>query len=414
VTSATDGAPLPLAGVRVLDVTRALAGPFSTMILADLGAEVIKVEPIPDGDFIRGWGPFDRGESTYFLSTNRNKKSIALDFRSPEGPSLLRHWLAQVDVVVENFKPGVMTSMGLGYEDLRATCPQLIYASISGFGDKGPLAGLPGFDQVAQGYSGLMSVTGTAESGPVRVGVAIGDLTAGMWTAIAILAALRSREHSGLGQKVELSLLSSLVSLLSVQGQRYLSLKDVAGPTGNSHPVIAPYGVFRASDGDFSIAPATPDMWTKLCGILKLESLLADPRFVDNAGRAQHRQEIKDAIESRLQTDTRAAWMMRLQEAGIPCGPIYSIGEALEDAQVRQSDLVESVVHSRLGEIELLANPIRMSEWIGGSTRMPPPVLGEHTESILRSFQHTDDDIDRLLRQKVVLQAANDTTRGET
>ena len=403
---------LPLAGLRVLDLTRALAGPFCTMILADLGAEVIKVEPTPAGDFIRTWGPFDKGESTYFLSTNRNKKSIALDFRSPEGPALLRSWLGQVDVVVENFKPGVMASMGLGFEQVEQTCPSLIYASISGFGSKGPLAGLPGFDQVAQGYSGLMSVTGTDESGPVRSGVAIGDLTTGMWTAIAILAALRSRDHSGLGQKVELSLLGSLVSLLSVQGQRYLSLKEVAKPSGNSHPVIAPYGVFRAKDGDFSIAPATPDMWSKFCGVVGLEQLLVDPRFGDNASRAKHRSELKSILESRLGTDTRSVWTQRFQEVGIPCGPINSIAEALDDAQVRQSNLIESVVHPHLGEIELLANPICMSGLPGGSTRMPPPLLGEHTHSILRGFQHSEEDISRLLRQKTVVQCELETKKG--
>lgn len=395
---------LPLAGVRILDLTRALAGPFCTMILADMGAEVFKVEPLPAGDFIRSWGPFDRGESAYFLSTNRNKKSIALDFRNPEAIPLLRNWLSQVDVVVENFKPGVMRDMGLDYETVRVECPHLIYTSISGFGAKGPLASSPGFDQVAQGYSGLMSVTGTQDSGPTRVGVAIGDLTSGMWTAIGILAALRSRDQTGQGQKVELSLLGSLISLLSVQGQRYLSLKEVASRSGNDHPVISPYGVFSACDGDFSIAPATPDMWTKLCTILGLEQLPSDPRFVDNACRAKNRMDLKSIIQEKLIEEPRAHWMARFKKAGIPCGPIHTIGEALEDEHVRQSGLIDAVNHPTLGEIELLANPILLSAMEGSSTRLPPPLLGQHTVDVLKELQHTDADIERLLLDKVVAQ----------
>ena len=382
------------------------------MILGDLGAEVFKVEPLPAGDFIRGWGPFDSGESTYFLSTNRNKKSIAVDFRNSESISLLRQWLRQVDVVVENFRPGVMSSMGLGYDEVRHECPGLIYASISGFGERGPLRDLPGFDQVAQGYSGLMSVTGTEEGGPVRVGVAIGDLTTGMWTAIGVLAALRARDQSGQGQRVELSLLGSLVSLLSVQGQRYLSLKELPGRSGNDHPVIAPYGVFQAKDGAFSIAPATPEMWINLCALLGLEELTADSRFVDNASRARNRVALKAIIDSKLKNETRAHWTERLQEAGIACGPINSVAEALDDIHVRQSGLIDSIVHPKLGELELLANPIHLSALDGPSTRLPPPSLGEHTVPILKSFGHGDVEIEQLLKRGVAFQPVLELAEG--
>ena len=218
--------------------------------------------------------------------------------------------------MVENFKPGVMSSMGLGYDEIRGECPHLVYASISGFGERGPLRDLPGFDQVAQGYSGLMSVTGTEEGGPVRVGVAIGDLTTGMWTAIGVLAALRARDQTGQGRRVELSLLGSLVGLLSVQGQRYLSLKELPGRSGNDHPVIAPYGVFQAKDGAFSIAPATPEMWTSLCAILGLEALTTDPRFIDNANRARNRVALKALIDSRLGSETRATWTAPASQGG--------------------------------------------------------------------------------------------------
>lgn len=412
MSNGSEQSRLPLAGVRILDLTRALAGPFCTMILADMGAEVFKVEPLPAGDFIRSWGPFDRGESAYFLSTNRNKKSIALDFRNAEAMPLLKNWLSQVDVVVENFKPGVMRDMGLDYETVRLECPHLIYTSISGFGAKGPLATSPGFDQVAQGYSGLMSVTGTQDSGPTRVGVAIGDLTSGMWTAIGIMAALRSRDQTGQGQKVELSLLGSLISLLSVQGQRYLSLKDVASRSGNDHPVISPYGVFSASDGDFSIAPATPDMWTKLCVCLGLEQIISDPRFVDNACRAKHRMDLKSIIQEKLIVEPRSHWMKCFEKAGIPCGPIHTIGEALEDEHVRQSGLIDSVNHPTLGEIELLANPIFLSAMDGSSTRLPPPLLGQHTVDVLKELLHTDADIERLLQNKVVAQLGSAVNKG--
>jgi formyl-CoA transferase len=254
-----------------------------------------------------------------------------------------------------------------------------------------------------------MSVTGTAESGPVRVGVAIGDLTSGMWTAIALLAALRARETSGRGQKVELSLLGSLVSLLSVQGQRYLSLKEVPQRSGNEHPVIAPYGVFHAKDGEFSIAPATPEMWISLCAVLGLEELTADPRFVDNATRATHRMVLKDIIDAKLKARTRSDWMTRLQKVGIPCGPINSIADVLEDEQVRQSGLIDSIVHPQLGKLELLASPIQMAGLESGSTRMPPPRFGEHTEQILMALGHTDVEVKGLLDQGVVFQLALET-----
>src|SRR3546814_290679 len=254
-----------LAGLKVLDLTRALSGPFSTMILADLGADVIKVEPGPNGDMIRQWGPFDQNISVYYLSANRNKKGIEVNFRDPEGLALIRRMSAQVDIVVENFKVGTMESMGLGYEELARANPALIMASISGFGRTGPASGWAGFDQIAQGYSGFMSLSGTSESGPMRVGTAVGDLTSGMWLVIGILSAVIERQRNGHGQHVDTSLLSSLVGLLSVQGQRYLSVGEIPQPCGNVHPVLAPYGTFEAADGRIHLAPAPQAMWLKLC-----------------------------------------------------------------------------------------------------------------------------------------------------
>jgi crotonobetainyl-CoA:carnitine CoA-transferase CaiB-like acyl-CoA transferase len=394
-----------LNGVRVLDLTRALSGPFSTMILADMGADVIKVEPMPNGDFIRGWGPFDRGVSTYFLTTNRNKRSICLDFRHPEGLALLREWAMHSDILVENFKPNTMAGMKLDYESLVERNPKLIYASISGFGSSGPMGALPGFDQIAQAYSGLMSVTGTAESGPIRVGVAIGDLTAGMWTAIGVLGALRSRDQTGHGQKLETSLLASLVSLLSVQGQRYLSLNEVPEPTGNDHPVIAPYGVFMASDGQFNLAPATPEMWIRLCKILGLGELLSDDRFIDNAARVKHRGKLKVLIEKVLLQQTRSHWIDKMIGDGIPAGPIHTIADVLNDPQIRHCKMVEAVEHPTLGSIDLLAGPIKMAS-LRTRESTAPPLLGQHTVEILESFGTPGDRIAQLLHDRVVLQAS--------
>lgn len=410
---APPGNRLPLAGIRVFDLTRALAGPFCTMILADLGADVIKVEPVPGGDMIRTWGPFDHGISAYYLSTNRNKRGLALDFRHPQGVQLLARLAAKSDVLVENFKPGTMEAMGLGYESLSAANPRLIYAGITGFGRTGPAGHWPGFDQIAQGYSGLMSVTGMPETGPTRVGVAIGDLTAGMWAAIGVLAAVIARSASGLGQRVETSLLASLVGLLSVQGQRYLSLNEIPGPTGNTHPVIAPYGAFETKDGPLNIAPATPDMWLKLCALLGLEPLSVDPRFVDNAVRMQHREELKSIIEAKLKSRTRGEWTEAMLALGIPAGPINNLADVFADAQVQHCGLVKQVAHPLLGTLKQLANPVSMDSLDGDSVRTPPPLLGEHTRAVLADYGLAAAEIEALLGAGVVTQYAATATAAQ-
>ncbi|MFQ5520675.1 MAG: CaiB/BaiF CoA transferase family protein, partial [Candidatus Methylomirabilia bacterium] len=291
---------LPLDNIRVLDLTRALAGPFCTMILGDLGADVIKVEPLPDGDMVRAWGPFDRGIGVYYLSVNRNKRSLALSFHHSEGVATLRELARNIDVVVENFKPGVTEEIGLGYETLRGDNARLIYASITGFGHDGPYGQWPGFDQIAQGMSGLMSLTGLPDSGPVRVGIPIGDLVAGMWAALAILSALLQRELTGAGQRVHTSLLASLVGLLCVQGQRNLSLGEIPELAGNDHPVICPYGTFQAKDGPINVATATQEMWATLCRVLGLEELIADPDYIDNSARMAHREALKRRLNERF------------------------------------------------------------------------------------------------------------------
>jgi len=396
--------PLPLSGLVVLDLTRALSGPFSTMILGDLGADVIKVEPAPQGDMIRQWGPFDNDVSVYYLSANRNKKSMGVDFRKPEGLNLIRCLALKADIVVENFKVGTMETMGLGYAALSKEHPRLIMASISGFGRTGPASKWAGFDQIAQGYSGFMSLTGTEESGPTRVGTAIGDLTSGMWLVIGILSAVVERQKSGRGQHVDTSLLAALMGLLSVQGQRYLSVGEVPQPCGNVHPVIAPYGTFETADGPINLAPATQAMWIKLCDILQVPELTQDPRFLRNAERMQNRHALKTLLEARLKTRTRMQWTRELIANDIPAGSINTLEDVFRDAQVAASGLVEHVEHPVLGDLAQVGFPVRMSASPQGSVRTPPPMFGEHTVAVLRQFGVADAVIDQLQRDGVVHQ----------
>lgn len=393
----------PLSGIRVLDLTRALSGPFCTMALADLGAEVIKIEPIPKGDMVRQWGPFSEGTSIYYLSANRNKKSLALDFRKPEGLALIKSLALKSDVVVENFKVGTMKAMGLSYEELSSENPSLIMASISGFGQTGPASKWPGFDQIAQGYSGLMSLTGDESSGPMRVGTAVGDMTAGMWLIIGIMAAIVERNKTGLGQHVDTSLLSGLIALLSVNGQRYLSLKEVPGGTGNNHPVIAPYGVFEASDGPLNLAPATQEMWERLCKILKLEHLITDERFLSNAERMQYRMVLKEELEKVLKLKTRSEWTRELVAQGIPAGPINNLDDVFNDPQVVASKLTVKVQHDEIGEFEQVRTPINFSAHQDEFVSMPPPQLGQHSVSVLKEYGFSNDEIDTFMSNQIIL-----------
>jgi len=391
----------PLEGIKVLDLTRALSGPFCTMILGDLGADVIKVEPI-DGDMMRQWGPFDRTESVYYLSGNRNKRAIAIDFRSSEGLELIKTLVKECDVVVENFKPGSMDAMGLNYEILAEINPRLIYMSITGFGRDGPNSDQPGFDQIAQGYSGLMSVTGSPESGPLRVGVAIGDQTTGMWAAIGVLSALAQREKTGVGHRIDTSLMASIVGLLSVQGQRYLSLGEMPGLAGNNHPVVSPCGVFQTKDGPLNIAANTPNMWTTLCNILDLKELVSDARFIDNASRAVNRDELRKLIEKRLSLFDRQHWTDLFNKSGVPAGPINNLAEVFSDEQILHCKLVEEVNHPVLGPLKLVGSPIQFDLNKGNSVRRAPPLLGEHTSEILKEFGWSYQEIDALESRGVV------------
>lgn len=396
---------LPLTGCRVIDLTRALAGPYCTMILADLGADVIKVEPLRGGDMSRNWGPFADGISVYYLSVNRNKRSLAIDLRTAEGLDIIRKLAAEADALVENFKVGVTETMGLGYDQLAAENSRLVYASITGFGRGGPYEMWPGFDQIAQGMSGLMSITGSAESGPFRVGLPIADLAAGMWTAIGVLAALLHQRVTGLGQRVDTSLLGSLVGMLCVQGQRYLSLGEVATRAGNDHPVLAPYGAFESANGLLNIAVATERMWCALCHILEIDELAKHPDYLDNAARMTNRDALRLRLEERLRRRTKEEWATLCIGAGIPAGPILRIDEALDDPHVVATGCIETVNDPIFGSLRQLASPIRLGSRSGVSSRTPPPMLGGDSLDVLRSFGFPEQTIRNLLERGIVAEA---------
>ncbi len=393
---------LPLESIRVLDLSRALSGPFCTMILGDLGADVAKVEPLPGGEMMRGWGPFHAGIGVFYLSINRNKRSLAVDFRSREGLKLLRTMATRADVVVENFKPGTTRAMGIDYEGLRDDNPRLIYASITGFGSEGPYGEWPGFDQIAQGMSGLMSISGFADGEPTRVGVPIADLVAGMWTATGISAAIAQRHGTGEGQKVDTSLLASLVGMLCVQGQRSLSLEEVPGRAGNDHPVIYPYGTFTASDGLLNVAAATEGRWVTLCRVLDLQALCEHPDYADNSARSKNREVLREKLNERLVMRPAMEWTRELIAAGIPAGPIYTLDQVFSDPHVAHNGLVEEVEHPVIGSLRQLSNPLRM-ESIGKRTvRSHPPLLGEHSKAVLDTFGLSSSEIARLVQKGVV------------
>ena len=397
-----------LQGIRVLDLTRALAGPYCTMILADLGADVIKVEPSPKGEMSRTFGPFDDGHSVYYMSVNRNKKDLAVDFRNREGMALLKRLAGEVDVVIENFKPGATEAMGLDYETLKTDNPGLIYASITGFGTEGPYGQWPGFDQIAQGMSGMMSITGFPDGEPTRLGVPLADMTAGMWCAIGVISAIAQKNLTGKGQFVGTNLLAGLIGMLCVQGQRQLSLGETPGRMGNDHPVIYPYGAFTAADGPINVAASTDTQFRKLCEVIGAPEMADDPDYADNTKRSAKRKVLKARIDELLSARTAAEWAPLIMEAGVPAGPIYTLDQVFADPHVRAAGMVETFSDPELGEVETMSNPLRLTSVGRKTVRTPPPRLGEHTTEILQSFGLSDDEI-AALRASGAVSALEDT-----
>jgi len=390
----------PLSGIQVLDLSRVLAGPLCTMILADLGAEVIKVEP-PWGDETRGWGPpFVKGESAYFLSVNRGKKSLALDLKTLEGQEVVRRLAQRADVLVENFKTGDLRRYGLDYESLRELNPRLVYLSITGFGHTGPRAQEPGYDAALQGYTGIMSVTGEPEGPPMKVGVAWIDVMTGMMGAVAVLSALYEREKSGLGQHIDLSLFDVGLFALANLGESYLLTGKPPKRLGNAHAQIVPYGAFPAADGWLVLAVGNDEQFARLCQVLDLPDLLA--RFPTNAERVEARKEVVEAISQVLKTQARAHWLERFREKGIPAAPVNDLAEAFQDPQAQARGAIWTLPHPLLEALPTLANPLRFLSRTPASPSMPPPLLGEHTEAVLREAGYTPEEVARLVEKGVV------------
>ena len=392
----------PLTGLTVLDLTRVLSGPYCTMLLADMGARVIKIEQPGRGDETRAWGPpFVAGESAYFLSINRNKESVTLDFKQPGGRTALERLMDRADILVENFRPGTLDRLGLGYAAVAAAHPRLIYCSISGFGQTGPRRHQAGYDAVMQAEGGLMSVTGAADGPAFRVGVAIADLVAGLLAAQGIVLALYSRDRTGRGQHVDVGMLDGVVSLLTYHASMHLTTQTMSQRVGNRHATIAPYDTFDAADGELFLAVGNDDQFRRFCEVTALQSLLADERFATNPSRVVHHRELRERIVPVLQKHPRSYWSEVLTRAGVPCGAVRDVPDALSDPQIAARNMIEAVEHAAAGTLKVLGVPIKLSE-TPGSVRTAPPTLGQHTAQVLAEIGMTLDEIENLRRASAI------------
>ena len=392
----------PLAGVRVLDLTRAMTGPFCTLMLGDMGADVVKVELPGKGDEARGWGPpFIGDESAYFLSVNRNKRSITLDLRSDGGQAIAWRLIEWADVLVENFSPGTMERLGLGYEAARARNPRLIFCSISGFGQDGPSRNKTAYDLIVQGMSGLMSITGEEDGPPIKMGVPIADITAGMFAAFAIVAGLYRRQGTGEGQRIDTSMLGAEVALLTWQAGSYFATGAPPQREGNRHGIITPYSTFPSADGYVNIAVGNDGLWRRFGAALGLDDLVDDPRFRTNSDRRTNRAELEDLLNARLRRQTTAEIVAALEEVGVPCGPIYDIGQVFADPQTQHLALEQMVEHPTVGPIKQTGFAYRLTP--GDCViRHPPPTLGQHTDEILAELGYDGAEIGRLHATRAV------------
>ena len=392
----------PLDGIKVLDLTQFMAGPFCTMLLADMGADVIKIEKPNGGDDIRRSGPpFVKGESAAFMGINRNKRSIVIDLKSGEGQSLVRRMARDADVLVENMRPGTLDRMGLGYEDLRKENPALVYCSISGFGTTGPYKDRPGFDLMAQGMSGLMSITGVAGGPPMRNGPPITDLNAGIYAAFGVMNAYVSRLKTGVGQHVDASLLEAGIAYTIWESAIYFATGVPPEPVGSGHHLSAPYQAFATADGYIMVGGANQANWERLCGAIGREDLLEDETFASNALRMQNLALLEETLQETLSQQTTAHWLEALVNAGVPCGPINDMAEVYADPQVAARDMVVELEHPLAGATRNIGVPIKLSE-TPGSVRTAAPTLGQHTDAVLAEHGYTPDDIGGLREQGVV------------
>ena len=389
----------PLSRFLVLDLSRVRAGPTAVRQLADWGARVIKIET-PSG--VAGDEPMGGPRhGPDFQNLHRNKRSLTLNLKSPTGVAVFKRLVEHADVVVENFRPDVKHRLGIDYDSLRTVNARLVYASISGFGQDGPYRDRPGFDQIAQGMGGLMSITGIPGQGPVRVGIPVADLTAGVFCAMGILIALLERETSGQGQWVQSSLLEAQISMLDFQAERWLLKGDVPKQAGNDHPTSIPTGVFPTSDGHINIAATGQAMWTRLCKAIGAEHLLDDEEFKTDAGRSKHRARLNRELAAITATRASGEWVRLLNDAGVPCGPIYSIDQVFADEQVRHLGIAQTVPHSALGDIQVVGQPVHLSR-TPSKLRTAAPEKGEHTDEILREFGYDEATIADLRRRQVI------------
>lgn len=385
--------PGPLDGITVLDFTRVLSGPYCTMILSDLGARVVKIEHPVRGDDTRHWGPpFVGGESAYFLSINRNKESLTLDFKHDEGRRVLDALLPRADVVVENFRPGTLASAGLDGARLLARHPRLVYCSISGYGHTGPRSPEAGYDAVIQAEGGLMSVTGEADGPSYRLGVAISDIVSGMFAAHGIMAALFAREKSGRGQIVDIGMLDATAALLTYQAGNYFTTGETPRRLGNRHPTIVPYEVFETSDGEIVVAVGNDPIWRRFCEVAGLGELAEDERFATNRGRVAHYAELKPALDRAFKARGRDEWLGVLRDAGVPCGSVRDVSEVLKDPQLKERAMVAELHHPTIGPINVIGSPIKLSE-TPPAIRSAPPTLGQHREAILMELGYDRQSI---------------------
>lgn len=428
----------PLENIRVLDFTRVLAGPFCTMLMGDMGAEIIKIEKPGVGDDARHFGPpflypekkhninekvtqkrgnygdsadtstenppniYEERESAFFLSVNRNKKSITLNLKSPVCKKIIYELVTKCDVVVENFRPGTMKRLGFDYDKLNEINPGIIYASISGFGQTGRLRETAGYDLLVQGMSGVMSLTGDPNSSPFKVGISIGDLVAGMYAVQGILLALYMREKTGMGQYVDISLLEGLVSLLTFQAGKYFATGENALRKGNQHPNICPYETFPADDGFFNIAIGNDKLWQKFCNVMGLKELASDPRFKTNPLRVQNRSALYKILCEIFKTENIDYWMEKLQKEDIPCGRINTVEAILNDPVMIERNMIYNIQHPLLGEIKMIRNAINLSD-VADMKKSPPPLHGEHTEEVLKDLlSFNDDKLNELRRREVI------------
>jgi crotonobetainyl-CoA:carnitine CoA-transferase CaiB-like acyl-CoA transferase len=393
----------PLDGITVLDLTRVLSGPYCTMILADMGARVIKIEQPGKGDDTRAWGPpFVGSESAYFLSINRNKESVTLDFKRAEGRAVLDRLIAKADVLVENFRPGAMKRLGLDYETVAAKHPSLVYASISGFGQHGPKRDRPGYDAVVQAEGGLMSVTGSSDGPPYRLGVAIADLVSGLLAAQGVTLALLARHRTGRGQQVDIAMLDGVAALLSYQAGIFFATGSAPPRMGNRHPTIVPYETFEASDGEFVLAVGNDEQFKRFCTTAGLDGVASDERFATNRGRVTNYDVLRPILGDALRRRTRSEWIDALTAGGVPCGSVRDVREVLTDPHLEARNMIEAVEHASVGPLKVLGVPIKLSD-TPGRVRTAPPTLGQHTAHVLRhDVGISDSDIEALRHNQVI------------